>query len=39
VELTQSGESGLGKFNGRLDFEQIGGISRIGGQIGYSFQF
>ena len=39
AELMQAGTNGLGQFSGKLDFEQVGGISRIGGPIGYSIQF
>ena len=39
AELAQSGASGLGQFSGKIDFERVGGISRIGGQLGYSISF
>ena len=39
AEIVQVGTSGFGQFSGQIDFEQVGGISRIGGQIGYSIQF
>lgn len=39
AQIMQVGSGGLGQFSGKLDFEQVGGISRIGGQIGYSVQF
>lgn len=39
VELMQAGTSGIGQFTGKLDFQQIGGISQIGGQLGYSIEF
>ena len=39
AQFIQAGTSGLGQFSGKFDFEQVGGISRIGGQLGYSVQF
>jgi hypothetical protein len=39
VALTSVGVSEAGQFSGRFDFEQVGDVNRIGGQIGYSFSF
>lgn len=39
AELIQAGSSGLGQFSGKVDFQQIGGISQIGGQINYAIRF
>jgi hypothetical protein len=39
IQILQSAGQGVGQFSGRFDFEQVGGINRIGGEIGYAIQF
>ena len=39
VRFIQAGRESAGEFSGRFDFEQVGGVNHMGGEIGYAIRF
>lgn len=39
AEFVSTGENGAGRFTGRVVVESVGGVNRVGGQLGYAIPF